>query len=216
MGLNPRRIEKIEHVVSNRQLDLCVVLENVYDDHNIGAVLRSCDSVGIQELYILNTFADNKKKYIKVGKRTSAGTRKYLNVHYYNDPNACFKHVKERYKRILGTGLGKAACSLYELDLTSSAAFVFGNEKTGITPKTQEFIDFNFIIPQMGMAQSLNISVACAVSLYECYRQRQMKQCYNSILTPDKSDLLEFYLGRSKSKPDASTEYKIFSEDSTK
>ncbi len=213
--MNPSRIEKVNRVVAQRQLDLCVVLENVYDDHNIGAVLRSCDAVGIQQLYILNTFADNKKKYIKVGKRTSAGTRKYLNVSYFNDPELCFKEIKERYKRILGTGLGKDSVSLYDLDLTESAAFVFGNEKTGITPKTQQFIDFNFNIPQMGMAQSLNISVACAVSLYECYRQRQIKGYYNKAVGEEKEVLLQFYLDRSKTKPDASVEYKIFSKDSS-
>lgn len=213
--MNNTRTEKLYKVVSKRQLDLCVVLENVYDDHNIGAVLRSCDAVGIQELYILNTFPDNKKKYIKVGKRTSAGTRKYLNVFYYNDPAECFSHLKDQYKRILGTGLGKDSVSLYDVDFTSSAAFVFGNEKTGITPKTQQYIDCNFNIPQIGMAQSLNISVACAVSLYECYRQRNQKGLYDEILNDDKQALLQFYLDRSKTKPDAAQEYKIFSKDSS-
>ncbi|HNA94927.1 MAG TPA: TrmH family RNA methyltransferase, partial [Saprospiraceae bacterium] len=85
MKVNKRRQELISEIVSKRQLDLCVVLENVQDDHNIGAVLRTCDAVGIQELYILNTEPLIKKRFVKVGKRTSAGTRKYLNVFYYND-----------------------------------------------------------------------------------------------------------------------------------
>jgi tRNA (guanosine-2'-O-)-methyltransferase len=196
-------------------LDLCVVLENVYDDHNIGAVLRSCDSIGIQSLYILNTFADNKKKFVKVGKRTSAGTRKYLNVHYFNDPESCFAEVKGKYQNIFGTIMGADSVSLYDLDLTVSAAFVFGNEKTGITPSTQKFIDKNFLIPQMGLAQSLNISVACAVSLYECYRQRQLKGLYSSDgITEHKKQLMQFYLDRAKTKPHPPTEYKIFSKDS--
>lgn len=213
MNVSKRRLEIIRDVVSKRQLDLCVVLENVHDDHNIGAVLRTCDAIGIQELYILNTEEQVKKRFVKVGKRTSAGTRKYLSVQYFNDPKACFSHIKSKYDRILGTGLGEKSVSLYSLDLTSSAAFVFGNEKTGITPATQSFIEENFIIPMNGFAQSLNISVACAISLYECYRQRNEKAMYEGKMNAEKQELLSHYLERSKAKIIPSQVYKIFSSD---
>ena len=213
MKVNKRRQELISEIVSKRQLDLCVVLENVQDDHNIGAVLRTCDAVGIQELYILNTEPLIKKRFVKVGKRTSAGTRKYLNVFYYNDPEACFSHIKSKYKRILGTSLGEKSVSLYKLDLTESAAFVFGNEKTGITPGTQPYIEQNFLIPMNGFAQSLNISVACAISLDECYRQREQKGMYTDAIQNDKQELLQHYLERSRGKVNPSVDYKIFSSD---
>lgn len=213
--MNPSRKAKIESVVLKRQLDLCVVLENVYDDHNIGAVLRSCDAVGIQYLYILNTFPDNKKKYIKVGKRTSAGTRKYLKVYYFNDAKACFDEIAKKYNHVFGTGLGEKSVSLYNLDFSGSAAIVFGNEKTGITENTQKYINSNFVIPQVGVSQSLNISVACAVSLYEVYRQRQLLGKYIPELTQERSELLDIYMDRAKLKPDPPTEYKIFSDKSS-
>jgi tRNA (guanosine-2'-O-)-methyltransferase len=71
--------------------------------------------------------------------------------------------------------------SLYDLNLTEKVALVFGNEHFGITEKACELADGNFIIPQVGMIKSLNISVACAISMYEAFRQRQVsgyyKQC---------------------------------------
>ena len=202
-------------MVARKQLDICVVLENVNDDHNIGAVLRSCDSIGIQELYVLNTLADNKKKFVKVGKRTSAGTRKWLDVHYFTDAEACFKVIKSKYKTVAGTILGEHSENLFEMDLTQSYAFVFGNEKVGISEISRKYIDTNFIIPQMGMAQSLNISVACAISLYECYRQRNEAGLYDQPVdtSSQKLELLERYMERSKIKPIRYLAYKIFSGD---
>ncbi len=198
--------------MANRQLDICVVLENVNDDHNIGAVMRSCDSIGIQELYVLNSLPDNKKKFIKVGKRTSAGTRKWLSVQYFTDVEACFKHIKSKYDVVAGTILGSTSVDLFEMDLTKSYAFVFGNEKLGISDLCKHHIDTNFIIPQLGMAQSLNISVACAITLYECYRQRMEAGYYNSneAFGPEKELLLEHYNQRSKVKPIRYIDYKLF------
>lgn len=147
-----------------------------------------------------------------MGKRTSAGTRKWLDVHYYTDADACFKHIKSKYKIIAGTILGESSEDLFEMDLTQSYAFVFGNEKVGISEISKQYINTNFIIPQMGMAQSLNISVACAITLYECYRQRKMAGLYDLPIenSPEKLQLLERYNERSKVKPVRFIAYKIF------
>jgi tRNA (guanosine-2'-O-)-methyltransferase len=68
---------------------------------------------------------------------------------------------------------------LYELDLTQRTALVFGNEHSGVSEEMLGFADGNFCIPQAGIIRSLNISVACAVSLYEAYRQKQLAGHYN-------------------------------------
>lgn len=174
--------------------------------------MRSCDSIGIQNLYVLNSLPDNKKKFIKVGKRTSAGTRKWLNVHYFTDVESCFKEIKSKYEIVAGTILGESSVNLFEMNLTKSYAFVFGNEKIGISDLCREHIDTNFIIPQMGMAQSLNISVACAITLYECYRQRREAGYYNpgNEFSQEKEALLEHYMQRSKVKPIRYIDYKLF------
>ncbi len=178
-----QREEKFKRVASRRQPNLTVILENVIDPHNIGAVLRSCDSVGIMEVFVLYTEPELQQiDSLPLGRRTSGGARRWLDVHFYADITACFAHVRQHYQRILGTRLNENATSLYELDLTGSAALLFGNEKNGITDEVAAQCDAHFVIPQIGMAESLNISVACAVTLYEAYRQRQSKGMYDKNL----------------------------------
>ncbi|PHN07489.1 TrmH family RNA methyltransferase [Flavilitoribacter nigricans] len=193
--MTPKRKAKFERTVAHRQFDLTVILENVHDHHNIGAVLRSCDSVGIHEIFVLYNEPQLQKEYLELGKRTTAGTRKWLDVHYYTDTEACFSAVRERYDHIYATHLSRSAKSLYDLDLTRRVALMFGNEMLGLSDEAMQHADGNFIIPQMGMAESLNISVACAVSLYEAYRQRELDGAYDPVdlEQPRRAALLEKY-----------------------
>jgi len=177
--MNPKRAEKFRAVANRRQHNFTVILENVHDTHNIGAVMRTCDSIGIHEIFALYTRPQNNKATLTLGKRTSGGTRKWIDVHFYHDLEACFEHVRSRYDKIYSTHLSDDAVSLYDLDLTKSVALLFGNEHIGVTPEALAKVDGNFLIPQVGMVQSLNISVACAVSLYEGFRQRQAAGLYN-------------------------------------
>lgn len=197
--MTPEREALIRKVVSRRQPNLSVILENVHDMHNIGAVLRSCDSVGVCEIFVLQTQKKLHFSQLVLGKRTSAGTRKWIDVHYYQDREACFQHVREKYEQVWSTLLSDQSTSLYELDLTASIALIFGNEQTGITPETLAHSDGNFTIPQAGMTRSLNISVACAVSLYEAYRQRNQLGFYTynpCISESQKKDLIQEYIRR--------------------
>jgi tRNA (guanosine-2'-O-)-methyltransferase len=176
-SMTPERKERIDSVLSKRQDDLTIVLENVYDPHNISAVMRSCDAVGIQEIYVLNTKINPHKKW---GKRSSSSAAKWLTIHQFTNAEECFARLRERYSRILTTHLSGDAVSLYQVDLTEKTALVFGNEHAGVSEEIRALADGNFIIPQVGMIRSLNISVACAVSLYEAYRQKEIAGHYAS------------------------------------
>lgn len=173
--MTKERQEKIERVLAHRQADLTIVLENVFDPHNISAVMRSCDAVGVQEIYVLNTKIPRHKKW---GERSSSSAAKWLTIHQYDNAEACFAALRKRYSRILTTHLSSDAVSLYELALTESVALVFGNEHAGVSDEFRAMADGNFIIPQVGMIQSLNISVACAVTLYEAFRQKTVAGHY--------------------------------------
>ena len=170
--MHPKRLEKLRAVVARRQPDLAVVLENVHDPHNLGAVLRSCEAVGILNVFILFTEDHLRKDRVRLGKKTSAGARKWLNVHFYTEVDACVAHLRRDYDLLVGTRLGERSQSIYDLDLTQRIALVFGNEHAGVSPALQRHMDGNFLVPQAGMVQSLNVSVACAVCVYEAYRQR--------------------------------------------
>ena len=174
--MTPERKEKLLNVLSKRQNDITVVLENVFDPHNISAVMRTCDAVGVQDIYILNTKIPRHKKW---GTRSSSSAAKWLTVHQFEQADECFKSLRQRYSTILTTHLSTDAVGLYELDLTKSVALVFGNEHSGVSEEIRALADGNFIIPQVGIIRSLNISVACAVTLYEAYRQKNKAGHYN-------------------------------------
>ena len=179
---------KIEEVLSKRQNNLTVVLENVFDPHNISAVMRSCDAVGVQEIFVLNTKIPLHKKW---GGRSSSSAHKWLTVHQYTDVAECFKALRNRFEKILTTHLSSGSVSLYEADLTTKVALVFGNEHSGVSEEVRSLADGNFIIPQVGMIRSLNISVECAVSLYEAFRQKRLKGHYqHQVLTEEEHSLL--------------------------
>jgi tRNA (guanosine-2'-O-)-methyltransferase len=174
MNITSRRREKFKKVAYNRQLDLALVLENISDMHNTGAVLRTCDAVGVGELVILNTDEELHFKNYTLGKRTTSGARKWVEVKFYTCRDTCFQYLRSRYKHIFATHLNHTSKSIYETDFSGSCAIVFGNEKDGISLETLKQTTGNILIPMIGMVQSLNISVACAITLYEVYRQRLM------------------------------------------
>jgi len=173
--MTPERTERLASVLNKRQDDITVVLENVYDPHNISAVMRTCDAVGVQEIFILNTKIPRHKKW---GAKSSSSAAKWLTVHQFDDAGQCFSSLRKRYSSILTTYLGNDSIGLHQLDLTKSIALVFGNEHSGVSDEIRQLADGNFVIPQAGIIRSLNISVACAVTLYEAYRQKKLAGHY--------------------------------------
>lgn len=174
--MTPERRDKLIQVLSKRQPDLTVVLENVFDPHNISAVMRTCDAVGVQEVYILTNQIPRHKKW---GPRSSSSAAKWLTTYQFDDAEECFAALRKRYSKILTTHLSSDAVGLYEIDMTEPIALVFGNEHSGVSEDIRNMADGNFIIPQVGIIRSLNISVACAVTLYEAYRQKNRAGHYN-------------------------------------
>jgi tRNA (guanosine-2'-O-)-methyltransferase len=174
--MTPARKEKLNDVLSKRQPDITVVLENVFDPHNISAVMRTCDAIGIQDVYILNTKIPRHKKW---GAKSSSSAAKWLTIKQFESTQECFSALRRSYSTILTTHLSSDAISLHEIDFTKSTALIFGNEHSGVSEEIRALADGNFVIPQVGIIRSLNISVACAVSLYEAFRQKNLKGHYS-------------------------------------
>ncbi|HXF99326.1 MAG TPA: RNA methyltransferase, partial [Bacteroidota bacterium] len=150
-------------MLRRRQPDLTVVLENIHDPHNVSAVLRSCDAVGVMQVELLYYI----EKFPRIGKKSSSSANKWLERRKHTSVDECYTTLRREGFTIYATRLGADAVSLYDLDLTKKVALVFGNEHRGVSDEAAEKADGNFMIPMVGMIQSLNISVACAVSLYE-------------------------------------------------
>jgi tRNA (guanosine-2'-O-)-methyltransferase len=174
--VTPERYQRLTSVLNKRQGDITVVLENVFDPHNISAVMRTADAVGLQDIYILNTKIPRHKKW---GAKSSSSAAKWLTIHQFDNAEECFSSLRKRYSTILTTHLSSDAVSLHQIDLAKSIALVFGNEHSGVSDEIRALADGNFIIPQVGIIRSLNISVACAVTLYEAFRQKTNAGHYN-------------------------------------
>jgi tRNA (guanosine-2'-O-)-methyltransferase len=180
--MTPQRSQRLISVLNKRQPNLTVVLENVFDPHNVSAVMRTCDAVGIQDVYILN---DRIPPHRKWGYRSSSTAAEWLTIHQFTDANECFAELRRRYNKIYASQLGENAKQIYELNLTESIALIFGNETFGVSDDVRERADGEFIIPQVGIIRSLNISVAVAVTVYEAYRQKKLAGDYDTIQMPD-------------------------------
>ena len=162
-----RRI-KFESVLRHRQPDITVVIEDIHDPHNVSAILRSADAVGILQVQLVYT----KEKFPKLGRKSSASANKWIARRSFPSIRECYEKLRSEGYLVCATHLGIKSTSLYTLDLTNKVALVFGNEHRGVSKEAAELADMNFQIPMVGMIQSLNVSVACAVSLYEVFRQR--------------------------------------------
>jgi tRNA (guanosine-2'-O-)-methyltransferase len=171
-----KRTNKIFSALSKRQPDLTVVIENIHDPHNVSAMLRSADAVGIYEVQLVYT----KEKFPKIGKKSSSSANKWVERRKFDSIRSCYDSLRREGFAIYATRLDGAARNLYSVDLTAKTALVFGNEHAGVSEEAASLADATIMIPMTGMIQSLNVSVACAVTLYEALRQRLGEEKYGA------------------------------------
>jgi tRNA (guanosine-2'-O-)-methyltransferase len=172
-----RRQERIAAVLRRRQPDLTVVLENVHDPQNVSAVLRSCDAVGVLRIHLVYTVEQAPTGAF--ARTTSASAAKWVETARYDSVRTCYAELRTEGFAIFATAFGPDSRDLYDLDLCQPTAFVFGNEMRGLSDDATALADGRMVIPMQGMVQSLNISVACGVALYEALRQRRPAGAYD-------------------------------------
>lgn len=168
MPLLPRRFERLKAVLNRRMADLTVLLEHVDKPHNLSAILRSCDAVGVLEAHVVSL-----KGRQATFNKTAQGSQKWVPLHAHADSSAVIRQLKDRGFRLYGTHLSAQAVDYRSCDFTGPTAFVLGAEKWGLSPQTTALVDQAIVIPMQGMVQSLNVSVATATLLFEALRQRQ-------------------------------------------
>lgn len=149
-------------------------MENIHDPHNVSAIYRTCDSVGVPKVSLLYNLED----FPKISKVSSSSANKWVETERYNDTKECYDILRKEGFKIYASLLSENAVDMYSIDMTEKVAFVFGNEHRGVSEKAAELADEVFYIPMRGMIQSLNVSVATAVTLYEAQRQRTLKGMY--------------------------------------
>ncbi len=169
--ISEQRLKRIKEVAGQRQQGV-VVLEDLHDPHNAAAVLRTCDSFGIQRVCFI---FDKQEKYNpkRVGKSTSSSANKWLDFEVFNSTKDCFIKLKKEGYSIVGTVLDDKATSIFKTKFNNpKTALVFGNEHSGLSQYAIENSDSHIYIPMQGFVQSLNLSVTAAILMYEVFRQR--------------------------------------------
>lgn len=171
--LTDRRLTKLKKATEARQRDLVVVLEDIHDPHNAAAVFRTCDGLGIQNVYLI---FEQEKSFNprQVGKVSSASANKWLDFHVYHSTEDCLRELKKAGYQIFATALTPGAQSIFKTNFKNQkVALLLGNEHRGLSAQALELADKKIILPMQGMAQSLNLSVTAAIFLYEAVRQRR-------------------------------------------
>lgn len=182
------RVKRVQEVLAKRQHYPGILLENVFDPHNVSAVMRTCDSVGIMQIHTLQT---QSPPHHLGGFRSSAGSWKWIKLIEHTERESCIRNLKNQYGKMIAAHFSVNAVSYLDFDFTQPHVLVFGNEQKGCSDTILEQCDEYINIPQVGMANSLNISVACAVILYEAFRQKLAVGHYQ---TPQLSEEERFQL----------------------
>lgn len=196
--VSEQRREKIEQVVKKRQRGLVVVLEDIHDPHNAEAIFRSCDAFGVQEVYLI---FDKEQAWNpqKVGKQSSSSANKWLTFHIFRSVDLCIAELQKEGYVCIGTSLDGASHSIFSNVLMGEKIALFvGNEHRGLSEKALHLVDETYTIPMRGMVESLNVSVATAIFLYEITRVREKKDF--SLLPNEKQKLVEDFTSRSSKR----------------
>ena len=169
MPLLPRRFERLKSVLNKRISDLTVLIENVEKPHNLSAIIRSCDAVGVLEAYAIF----NKEKFLTFNS-TAQGSQKWVKVNQYKETSEAIKVLKKKGFKLYGTNLNPKSIDYRKCNFNGPTAFVLGAEKWGISEEATSLVDKHIHIPMRGMVESLNVSVAASALLFEAIRQRQV------------------------------------------
>lgn len=162
------RRARIRDVLARRQKDLTLVVDNIWDPHNVSAVLRSCDAFGLLAVHLYYT----REVFPDLGRKSSGSAKKWIECVPQNDAAAMLAGLRASGMQVLRTGFSSRARPLQEWDMTGPTAVILSNEHDGASPELMELVEDELYIPMQGMVQSFNVSVAAALVLYEASRQR--------------------------------------------
>ena len=173
--MTPERLAIIKSSLDRRQTDLTVVMENVRKPHNLAAVARTLEAVGGLEIHAITALTS-----IRLTQMSAGGTKKWMKVTKHPSTDQGLKYLKQQGYKIVATSLCENSKDYREIDYTKPTAILVGEELEGISEQAEQMADESISIPMVGMVQSLNVSVASALVLYEAYHQRMAAGSYDN------------------------------------
>lgn len=172
----PRRYERLKQVLNKRQPDLTVLTEDVHKSHNLSAIIRTCDAVGVFAVHAVNRHSD-----VPTYSQVAQGSEKWVKLHPHSDIETAIKYLQQQNHKVYAAHLSDEAIDYRFVDYTQPTAILLGTEKWGVTDEAANLVDGHIVIPMQGMVQSLNVSVANAVILFEAQRQRLEAGLYEQV-----------------------------------
>lgn len=170
-----KRFDKIKQVLNNRQPDLTVLIEDVEKPHNLAAIARTCEAIGISEIHAVSIL-----RRLRLSQMAAGGIRKWISLIKHKTTESAYQQLRSKNMQIVVTHLSENTIDYQEIDFTRPTAIVAGSEYDGVTDYAVDNADYCISIPMSGMVQSLNVSVAMSVILYEAHRQRKKSGMYDT------------------------------------
>jgi len=180
-----RRPARMKRVAERRLAGTTVVLDGVHDPHNISAVLRSCDSFGVQHVHLIGGPED-----LRPNRLITRGCERWLTLHYHPDAVTCAAALHAQGFDLWAAVPNREEKTLEQIDFSRNVAFLFGAERNGLSARLLACCDGRYLIPMAGFSQSLNVSVAAAISLYIGTRARRRALGRATDLTDDEIESL--------------------------
>ncbi|TMP36697.1 tRNA (guanosine(18)-2'-O)-methyltransferase TrmH [Pseudoalteromonas rubra] len=181
--MEENRFQRVKRILDQRQTDLTVCLDEVHKHHNLSAIVRTADAVGCHHVH-----AVWPQEQRRLTNNTSGGSKNWVETHMHDDIDQAVAAIRAQNPgiQLLATNLSDTAVDFREIDYTKPTAVIVGQERLGISDRALEHADQHIVIPMAGMVQSLNVSVAAALILYEAQRQREVAGLYqrNDMLDP--------------------------------
>lgn len=166
--VTPERQKRIDEVLSTKTRDVVLVLEDIYDEHNASAVLRTAESFGVLEVHSVERTCG-----FKVDAQTSMGAHKWIELIKHKSTDMPYRVLSERGYAIYASSIRGDALDLEDVPIDRPIALVFGNEHEGLSPEAQEAANGRFRVPMHGFVESLNVSVATAISMYDVLARKR-------------------------------------------
>jgi len=177
--VSQNRFQIITETLRRRQPDLTVFMDEVHKPHNLAAIVRTCDAVGIGEVH--SVYPHGK---VRIGHGTAMGSNRWVKTTTYPNLEAGLLPLKAQGMQVLAAHFSERAVDFRSIDYTRPTVVLVGAEKLGVSEKAAELADQHVLIPMLGMVQSLNVSVATAIILYEAQRQREAAGLYQKSRLP--------------------------------
>lgn len=177
--------EKMHEVLENRTRYITVVLEDLFQEHNASAALRTCDIFGVQDVHVVQ--AQYKFKAVDT---ISMGASKWVDVQSYPSVSDAIAALKSQGYRIVATSPHLQSYSLPDLPLDQKTALIFGSEQTGLSETALAQADMHVKIPMFGFVESFNVSVSVALCLYDLMTRLHKSEYAWQLSDEEKQDIL--------------------------